>query len=103
MALWEGWKVKYVISKDCEIFLVKNQDLVSSLNVIENKIKEYFRDARLYLELVCDPETSKESVFLAIKTKMGMDEAIEALDKFDTEWWNGNNIHQKICIDVMLS
>lgn len=95
--------MEYVTLNDCEIFLAQHQDLIGPLNAIRNKVKEYFRDARLYFELVCDPETSKESVFLAIKTKMGMDEAIEALDKFDTEWWSGNNAHSLICIDVMLS
>ncbi len=66
-------------------------------------IRQHFGTAsEIDLEVVEDPETEERQLFALIKTFLPPEEAIEALDRLDREWWLDAlpGAHGKLSIDV---
>jgi hypothetical protein len=66
-------------------------------------IQQHFgTSSEIALEVVEDPETEERQLFALIKTFLPPDEAIEALDRLDQEWWLDAlpGAHGKLSIDV---
>lgn len=69
-------------------YLKDNNYLESSLLEAPAKIKKYFTDAALILEVMHDPEEKdSKHLTLFIKTSLPPAEAIGKLEQFDEEWW----------------
>lgn len=68
-----------------------------------DQIVNYIPDARLNLDLLTDPDYGdSEQLFLGVSTNLDNDEAMEALRRFDREWWVNHvrRSHGLLCIDL---
>jgi hypothetical protein len=95
----------YIFREKAEIlrFLEEKQFLLSLLEDTYINISHYFPVSDLFLDVVIDPEIANERqlvIFIAIKDNA--EEASEALDKFDEEWWmdNMNRAQGSLCITL---
>lgn len=84
-------------------FLEKKQILLSLLEDTYINIRSYFPTSDLFLEVVIDPEIPNERqlvIFIAIKENA--EEASEALDKLDENWWmdNMDRAQGSLCITL---
>src|SRR5690348_5521710 len=73
--------------------------LVPILLQARDKIKEYFADAAVSLEVVMDPEMIGYSQLIAfIIATADPDEAMDQLERFDDAWWldNGEPAQDKL-------
>jgi len=69
-------------------FLGAHQYLVPLLVEAQSHIRKYFPTADLVLEYVVDPEVADEKqVAIYIATEQDVDEAHDALERFDRDWW----------------
>jgi len=83
----------YIFREKAEIlhFLEAKKFLLPLLEDAYTTIRSYFPASDLLLEVVIDPEITHERqlvIFIAIKENA--EEASEALDKLDEDWWMGN-------------
>ena len=69
-------------------FLETHQYLVPLLIEAHGHIRKYFPTANLFLEYVVDPEVADEKqLAIYIATEKDVDEAHNALERFDHDWW----------------
>ncbi len=62
--------------------------LVPILVEARDRLRDYFADAEVSLEVVADPEMIGYSQLIAfIISKADPDEAIDQLERFDEAWW----------------
>ncbi len=86
-------------------FLEANPFLVPLLLEARGKIEEYFPGAPVSLEFGCDPESTEEDCWIMayIATKLNIDDAFAARERFGDEWWRGDAIDRaqmKLNIDI---
>jgi len=84
-----------IINKSIQQYLNDNC-LNEILNIIINKINDYFDYAYLRLEYIDD------QLMLLIITDYSLEQALEKLAIFDEHWWIDNQYiaNGKICIDI---
>src|SRR5579859_7286475 len=84
-------------------FLQENPFLLPLLQDARIQIKRYFPDSDVVLEVVIDPEIMGDKELVAfIVVEKNAEEASQALDRFDEEWWM-NALHKaedKLCITL---
>jgi len=69
-------------------FLETHQYLVPLLIEAHDHIRKYFPTADLVLEYVVDPEVADEKqLAIYIATEQDIDDAHDALERFDHDWW----------------
>ncbi len=69
-------------------FLEMHQYLVPLLVEVPDTIKKYFPTVDVVLRYVPDPEiANEEQLMLYIVTDQDVDEAHEAMEQFDLDWW----------------
>ena len=70
-------------------FLTQNSILVGLLNEAVPKLREHFgADARVQLEIFRDPDNGADAeVFARISTDRPSEDALDALERFDEDWW----------------
>lgn len=83
---------KYSISKSempkLRRFLEKNLEILPILSEAYQKIKAYFPDEEIRLEVTSDVEDNNcEILFAYILTKLSVEEAHQKLDDLDEEWY----------------
>jgi len=86
-------------------FLDANLFLIPLLLEARGKIEEYFPRASVFLEFGCDPESTEEDCWIMayIATKLSIDDAFAARERFGDEWWLGDAIdlaQMKLNIDI---
>ncbi len=70
------------------VFLEKYPYLLPTLVTASEKIKFYFQDAKLWLGIIIDPDTSRHShLVIWIETAFAPSEALKKLDQLVEEWW----------------
>lgn len=84
-------------------FLKQNPALIQILYKAPSIIYPWFKDDRLFLELVKDPEFDRWMLVLYIQTSKDLDQVMAALDRINAAWWFRQNpeIHKRLLIDVM--
>jgi hypothetical protein len=87
-------------------FIKKNSFLTTLLFEAYSEIQSVFNEniLRLNVETVIDTETNEEKLYIFINTNLSPDEAYDALDLIDENWWI-DNIHKsqfKMNIDLEL-
>ncbi len=85
-------------------FLCNNTFLVPLLKDITEVLKQYFEGAHFFLEVVEDPEFSKNSqLLLSVGMDGEIEVAMEKLYNFDREWWldNMSRGQERLCVDVI--
>jgi transcriptional regulator with XRE-family HTH domain len=77
-------------------------DLVAVVNEAGEQLTRFIPDARLRLEVLVDPEYGDEELFLGAWTSLPPLEALDAIERFDQEWWirNVRRAHGLLVIDV---
>jgi hypothetical protein len=84
-------------------FLSRNRFLPPILIETYFKIRSYFLDSPVILEIDTDPEvTMSEQLIVFIVTKLFPGEALAKLKQFDEDWWLGNSdqVRMKLCINL---
>ena len=75
-------------ANDVKSFLEENPFLISLLQEAYIHIREYFPHSDVVLEVVTDPEIMGEKDLVAfIVVEQTAEEASQALDRLDEEWW----------------
>lgn len=84
-------------------FLREHPELAALVTAAADHLERLVPDARLRLTVLTDPDYGdNEQLFLGVSTSLPDSEAIEALRRFDREWW----VHQAhragglLCIDL---
>jgi hypothetical protein len=80
-----------------------NPDLIPLVEEAADRLTRYIPDGRFRLELLLDPECGlDEQLFLGVQTDLSENEALEALGRFDRDWWvrNAPRARGLICIDL---
>ena len=80
----------YDVRKPTEVshFLEENPYLTPLLNEAYRHIRKYFQSSKLFLEVVADPEViDEEQLVVFIAVNHDPDEASDALNRLDKEWW----------------
>jgi hypothetical protein len=76
-------------------FLAKYPFLVPVLLEAPEKIKQYFPDSKLFLEVVPDPEIIDwVPLVLSINTTLDPDDAVDRQNQLDKDWWLNNTSHE---------
>src|SRR5688572_13490324 len=78
-------------------------ELASIVQDAANQLARLMPDARLKLELMADPDYGEgEQLFLGVSTSLSEEEALEALRRFDQDWWvhHVRRAHGLLCIDL---
>jgi hypothetical protein len=95
----------YIFREKAEIlpFLETKKFLLPLLEEAYITIRSYFPTSDLFLEVIIDPEIANERqlvVFIAIRKNA--EEASEALDKLDEDWWmdNMDRAQGSLCITL---
>jgi hypothetical protein len=66
----------------------ENPDLAPLVSEAGDQLARFIPDARLKIEPLPDPDYGDgEQLFLGVHTMLPGDEALEALRRFDQEWW----------------
>ena len=84
-------------------FLLSKRHLVDVLMEIPEKASQYFPSNKgITLEFKIDPEEGYEEIIVRILINLDPDSAIEALKRFDEEWWlNEPKSHlMDICVNI---
>lgn len=79
----------FAIRNQAEVlnFLEQNPEMVPALRESYDKIKKYFPDSKLTLDLLVDPEWPyKSRLIIWINTTMDAYQELETLNKMDKEW-----------------
>lgn len=95
----------YNFRKPIEVyqFLEMNSFLISLLEDAYTHIRQYFPSSNLSLEVVSDSEAMDEQQLVAfIAVKQNLEEASEALDHLDQDWWLDaiEMAQDKLCITL---
>lgn len=78
----------YTFKDKTKVLAFLTPALVSLLEQAPDQIRPYFPDAKLYLDVVTDPEaTNWTQLILSIATKLEGEAAFAQLDKVEDEWW----------------
>lgn len=83
--------------------LQKKPDLAMLVTEAADELAKFIPDGRLRLEPLPDPDYGEdEQLFLGVHTGLPEDEALEALRRFDQEWWvhKAARSHGLLCIDL---
>lgn len=83
--------------------LHKNPDLAPLVSEAADQLMRFIPDGRLILEMLPDADYGdSEQLFLGVRTRLQGDEALEALRRFDQEWWvhNVGRARGLLCIDL---
>ena len=90
--------------EDVAEFLESHPYLVPLLFEAYPQIEKHFGShARVFLEVVTDPEaTADRELYALIGTRLPPEAALEKLERFDKEWWSAamDRAQCKLCIDV---
>jgi hypothetical protein len=81
----------------------KHPNLAPLVSEAADQLARLIPDGELRLELLPDPEYGEgEQLFLGIFTALPDAQALEALQRFDREWWVHNAGHAGglLCIDL---
>jgi hypothetical protein len=84
-------------------YLHFNPFLAELLTEADDRIKLLFgNDTQLKLELLQDPESDEEELFIVIVTAMSSEDAIKLQDRLENEWWLANlgKARQRLNIDI---
>jgi hypothetical protein len=97
----------FVSPSDVYAFLSDRPYLIPLLVDARKQISTYFgRGVPVYLEIVSDPEYSNDKqMFALVSTSKSPDEAFNALDRLDHDWWlaAGAQARGNLEIDVKFS
>jgi transcriptional regulator with XRE-family HTH domain len=77
-------------------FLEAEPDLLPLINEAAEQLVRYIPDARLHLRYLVDPEYGDpEELLLGASTDLDVKAEMDALNRFDREWWfsNGRRAH----------
>ncbi len=86
-----GVKYRFVDYSKVVRFLEENPYLVSLLLEALTPLQTYLPGASLFLEVVIDPDALKGDEFIVTARRdWKVEEALEALDKFNDAWWLDN-------------
>jgi hypothetical protein len=87
----------HALSRDFELddkrqilaFLESHPAVVSLLPEIRSKIRDYFGDEPVRLEVFLDPEweDAPPELFAVVRTTRPSREALDLIHRFDREWW----------------
>ncbi|MEG5031549.1 peptidase [Microcoleus sp. AT3-D2] len=80
----------YTVGEPLEAFklIIDQQVMISLILEAHSKIRELFPTERLGLEVKTDPEIANwRSLWIAIYTKLEVDEAFAKLNILDDSWW----------------
>ncbi|NJK74245.1 MAG: peptidase [Oscillatoriales cyanobacterium RU_3_3] len=83
----------YTVDDPLEAFklIIEEAEMVSLILEAHSKIREIFPGEKLALEVTTDPEIAGwRSLWIAIYTKLEVDEALEKLTILDDTWWLDN-------------
>ncbi len=84
-------------------FLEKYPFLAPLLLEAYDRIRTYFPDSLIFLEVVADPEANGDYQLVAsVAVDLDPDEALENLEQFDEDWWLDalDRAQGMLCIDV---
>ncbi len=88
---------------EVSLFLEMNPFLIPLLEEAYDHIRKYFPSSNLFLEVIADPEVIDErQLIIFIDANHGLDEASEALDRLDKDWWLDvmERAQEKLCITL---
>ena len=83
--------------------LEEHPSLALLINEAASHLLGFIPDGRFKLELLTDPDFGdNEQLFLGVVTGLNEDQALEALQRFDQEWWvhNARQARGILCIDL---
>lgn len=98
-----------------QLYILKNPDvvlayletepfLVPLLIEVRQQIRRYFADSSAVLEVFDyqDDTIAERQLYLSIMTQLPVDEALDRLNQFDTNWWldKARRTQRKVSIDV---
>ena len=89
-------RITVVDGANVERLLRSSPDLVPLINEAADQLARYFPGAGIRLSHMFDPEGEGEELILGalpyqeVDTDPDVDEAMEALDRFDQDWWLQN-------------
>jgi len=78
-------------------------ELATLVNEAADQLVKLIPDARLNLELLTDPDYGEgEQLFLGISTSLNDAQALQALRRFDRDWWvqHARRARGLLCIDL---
>jgi hypothetical protein len=84
-------------------FLEKYPSLISLLPEIRRKLRDYFPDSPVSLDVAADPdEADREQLVVAVATHLTPSDAVGRLGQFDRDWWldNLDRAQGRVCVDV---
>ncbi len=84
-------------------YLKKHRFLIPILTEAYPVIQRYFGpDAPVRIEVSTDPEEGYQELVAWIQTHLPPEKAVDALDRFDWEWWLNVSLDAKgkLCFDV---
>jgi len=97
----DGYMKKY--GAEVSHFLEVNPFLIPLLREAYTHIRKYFPSSKLFLEAVADPEVIDEvQLVVFIAANHDPDEASEALNRLDEDWWLDamERAQDKLCITL---
>jgi hypothetical protein len=73
------------------VLLRKNPDLLPLVEEAVDQLTRFFPDGVFRLEVLADPDYGgDDQLFLGVHTDLPEDAALEALGRFDRDWWVPN-------------
>lgn len=105
-----GWSIKALEHiykfRNCDAvrtFLMDEPSASVLLSEAYGRIRKYFPDSEIFMEVVTDPDSPGEKeLVVSIATDLSPKEAIKRLDAFDEDWWldASDRSTASICIKV---
>jgi hypothetical protein len=83
--------------------LQQGPQLASLIREAVSALGSFIPDARLKLEVLADPDYGEgEQLFIGVATELPKDQALDALHRFDQQWWvhNVGRARGRLCIDL---
>lgn len=84
-------------------FLMEDPSATRLLSEAYGRIRKYFPDSEIFMEVVTDPDfLCEKELVVSIVTDLSPREAIKRLDAFDEDWWldASDRSRASICIKV---
>lgn len=83
-------------------FLSSNIFLIPLIEEAYRKIREYFPQTELILEVLYDPEADNKELVIFIHTNLPPDEALNKLEQLDKNWWLDASLEAegRLCIHM---
>ncbi len=98
----EDW-YKLVNREEVLSFLVEHRAVLPLLTEAHTKIEIYFPEARLFLEVLTDPELADDvRLVLFIAPDMMPHEAFDKLKLFRQEWWLEASVQAKDKLSILV-